>query len=163
MQGYLPACSALCSKSNPCPSHQLQLKPCSEEPHLPAGRGKGQLQTFLPFSLTHSLPETPSSASVDSDTIEFHPQELKKQGRAFRATIKQMFEKPIIGFISGLLSIPPGTKCHPRAEADVVTAAASQKPDSLQCGPHARGPRERPRATGGKDDGSRATLSPMPR
>lgn len=76
-----------------------------------------------------------------------------------------MFKKPIIGFISGLLSIPPRHQMPSSCRGRCCHSCRLAEPTVCSVGPTLGVPGERPRATGGKDDGSRgdsvsnATLS----
>ena len=76
-----------------------------------------------------------------------------------------MFKKLIIGFISGLLSIPPRHQMPSSRRGRCCHSCRLAEPTVCSVGPALGVPGERPKATGGKDDGSRgdsvsnATLS----
>ena len=72
----------------------------------------------------HRLLKEQSVMLADLDTIEFHHR--VKGGYAFRARIKQMLKKPIIGFISlPALSFSSAPNAALMLGPDVVTAARS--------------------------------------
>lgn len=97
----------------------------TEQPPAQKAR-KGQLWTVSSPSPWHILyqKKKPSPTLLDLDTMNFIWG--VKGGRAFRSRIKQMFKKPIIGFISiPALHSSSAPNAVRMLGADVVTAARS--------------------------------------